>query len=82
MTSCAAIGCAIKIPTKYLMCGRHWHMVSTPLQDAVYHYYRKGQESGRVPITANYRAAARRAIEYVAGLEGKQQLLLTEAIQP
>jgi hypothetical protein len=37
---CPAVGCALNVPARKLMCPRHWYMVPRTLRDAVWDAYR------------------------------------------
>jgi len=39
---CAIPGCGMVIPREMLMCRKHWRLVPTPIQNAVWHSYRNG----------------------------------------
>jgi hypothetical protein len=67
--TCHAVACEATCPPKYLMCGRHWRMVPTVLQEAVWANYRPGQEQRGLP-TDEWFQAARAAQVAVADLEG------------
>lgn len=68
---CHAIGCFKTVLPKYLMCGKHWKMVSRELQDRIWKHYRPGQEKDKRP-TKEYLRAMKLAIEYVAYREGRE----------
>lgn len=67
---CHAIGCYAPIPPKLLMCMHHWRLVPRDLQDAVWEYYRPGQEITKDP-SPEYLLAAFRARLEVAVIEGR-----------
>jgi hypothetical protein len=66
---CHARECTKKVPPRMLMCGKHWRMVPSHLQDDVWATYRPGQEISKTP-TREYLVAAKRAINAVAEREG------------
>lgn len=60
---CAVEGCNRSIRLEYLMCGKHWHMVSVSTQRAVYATWRAYSANGRTPHDGNrYRQARAQAI--------------------
>lgn len=63
------------MPPRMLMCRKHWRMVPSRLQDAVWATYRPGQERDKDP-TDDYLDAARAAIDAVAEKEARQGTLL------
>lgn len=65
---CHAYGCTTPVPPKMLMCPPHWRMVPQALKNAVWRYYRPGQEIDKKP-SRQYLAAASAAIEAVARLD-------------
>lgn len=67
---CHAIGCKQIVPPRYLMCGPHWGMVSSDLQQWVWRTYVEGQEERKDP-TDEYMEAQAAAVMYVAKKEGK-----------
>lgn len=68
---CHAKGCTVAVPPKLLMCRRHWYMVPKPLRDAVWTYYRPGQETSKFSPSPPYLQAARAAIEAVEKAEAR-----------
>jgi len=65
---CHARGCATSCPPEHLMCARHWRMVPSDLQRAVWATYRPGQCDDKRPSAA-WHAAADAAIAHVAERE-------------
>ena len=65
---CHARGCPSSCPPRHLMCGRHWRMVPTSLQQRVWSAYRPGQEEDKEP-SATWVRAADMAIDAVAQVE-------------
>jgi len=65
---CHAKGCTLEVPPKTLMCRRHWRMVPRDLQDAIWRYYRPGQEIDKNP-SAGYMTVQRQAVAAVAAVE-------------
>jgi hypothetical protein len=68
--TCHARGCVTDVRPTLLMCIRHWRLVPTELQRAVYTHYRDGQCDDKQPSQAWHLAAAA-AIGYVALHERK-----------
>lgn len=66
---CHAIGCAIAVPPRLLMCARHWRMVPADIQRRVWTNYRPGQEVDKRP-SKEYLAVMQEAINEVQRLEG------------
>lgn len=71
---CHAFGCSTQCAPKYLMCQKHWRMVSPELQRAVWEHYRPGQEEDKEP-SPEWHAAADAAILHVKQLEGEGGLV-------
>lgn len=67
---CQARGCMRTIPTKLLMCSRHWRMVPQKIQNDVWRTYRPGQEEDLV-LSEEYQQAYNAAVGAVAKLEGR-----------
>lgn len=73
---CHALGCERKVPPSLFMCKSHWALVPQHLKNAIWRFYRPGQERDKNPSEA-YCVAAREAIEAVANREGaKRQPML------
>lgn len=70
---CHAIGCSNRVPPKFLMCGPHWFMVPIMIRRDVWRWYKPGQEDNLNP-RQEWIDAAKKAINHVAQLEGKQPL--------
>lgn len=70
--TCHAFGCAIAVHPKYLMCPRHWRMVPSRLQLAVWAQYKPGQEVRKDP-SPRYLVAMADAINAVAEKEGRAE---------
>lgn len=70
--TCHVPHCEVVVPSKQLMCGRHWRMVPAPMQKAVWRYYRPGQEIDKKP-SLQWDAAANAAIKFVVQLEKRSQ---------
>lgn len=66
--TCHARGCSRSVPPAVFMCSKHWRMVPRALQHAIWRHFRPGQERDKEP-TSLYLAAAKSAIDAVAGLE-------------
>jgi hypothetical protein len=66
---CHARGCETPVPPKLLMCLKHWKLVPSKLQRAVYLHYQPGQESGAYRPTDAWHEAADQAIDAVAKRE-------------
>lgn len=64
-------GCTKRVPPKMFMCRKHWYMVPKALRDAVWQEYVAGQEVCLDP-SPEYLAVTQRAVNVVAGKEGKQ----------
>lgn len=71
--TCHAVGCAINVPPKLVMCPKHWRMVPLALQREVWRHYRVGQELDKRP-TFEYMVAQRAAVNAVAVAEGRKPL--------
>ena len=41
--TCPIPGCQSMVPNSMLLCKPHWVMVPKPIQDLVYHHYRKNR---------------------------------------
>lgn len=65
---CHAYGCVVECKPEELMCQRHWRMVSKPLQDKVWRFYRPGQCDDKRP-SREWLAAADTAIRHVREAE-------------
>lgn len=70
---CHAKGCSAPAKPEFLMCFRHWCLVSRALQHEVQKHYRKGQCDDKSPSAA-WTQAARAAIEAVAEHEGRRRV--------
>lgn len=68
--TCHAEGCETRCKPEYLMCGRHWRMVPRGIQSDVWAAYVPGQCDFDPLPSAEWHAAADRAIEAVAVKEG------------
>lgn len=68
--TCHAKNCNTKCKPEFLMCGRHWRMVSRKTQLAVYRHYQNGQCNLSVLPSPEWHAAADVAIAQVASKEG------------
>lgn len=67
--TCHAKNCKTNCKPEYLMCPRHWRMVSRSTQNAVYRYYQPGQcDLDPIP-SEKWHAAADVAIAEVARKE-------------
>lgn len=66
--TCHAHGCAVPVPPKMLMCGRHWRMVPREIQLQVWRAYVPGQENRKDP-TLTYLAVMNAAIDAVRAKE-------------
>lgn len=72
--TCSIPGCNRLIALHYLMCGKHWSMVSISTQRVVYATWRAYSANGRTPHDGNrYRAARAQAIAEVEQATGAQQ---------
>ena len=67
---CHATGCNKPVPSKLLMCLRHWRMVPRDIQRSVWRHYRPGQEIDKCP-THEYLEVMKQAIDAVARVEGR-----------
>ena len=67
---CHAEGCDEKVPPERLMCLKHWRMVPRDMQREVWQTYREGQ-CYDMQVSREYLFAARRAVVYVAQIEGR-----------
>jgi hypothetical protein len=67
---CHAVDCDEKVRPRLLMCRKHWYMVPKAIRDEVLRLYVPGQEVRKDP-TEDYLNVAQRAINVVAGKEGK-----------
>jgi hypothetical protein len=67
--TCHAKGCDVRVPRRLFMCRWHWYRLPVTLRDAVWATYVPGQES-RMDPSREYLDASRRAIEWLANLEG------------
>lgn len=47
--ACHAEGCERLVPPRFLMCAKHWRMVSPELQAAIWKVYVPGQEERKDP---------------------------------
>ena len=65
MHKCHAYGCKTKCKPEFLMCPRHWRMVSKKLQLEVYRHYVDGQCNLNPPPTKEWLIAAKNAISAV-----------------
>ena len=71
MRRCAALECQATVPSRILMCRRHWSLVPVLIRNRVWAHYRKGQEHGGAPTpSAEYFAAVRDAIRAVDAAKG------------
>ena len=68
--TCHARGCAVPVPSKMLMCRRHWYMVPPDLRRLVWQEYRPGQEIDKGP-SESYLHVVHLAIDAVARREGR-----------
>lgn len=66
---CHAINCGAPTQARMLFCLPHWRMVPKPVQSAVWHAYRRGQERDKRP-SAFYVAVQRVAVACVATQTG------------
>jgi hypothetical protein len=79
---CHAVDCKTQVHPRFLMCPRHWGMVSARTKRLVWSTYRKGQEVDKRP-SREYLAASSAAIVEVARKEGKPiERRSTVAISP
>lgn len=69
--TCHATGCPVRVPRRMFMCGRHWRMLPSYLQNLIWKEYRKGQEDNWDLVTPAYLAVTREAIEMIERLERK-----------
>lgn len=67
---CKAAGCGVKVDAHFLMCPKHWRMVSPIIQHAVWWNYRPGQEHDLMP-SKSWVVASMTAIAEVAEKEGR-----------
>lgn len=65
---CHATGCRVSVPPKMFACPRHWRRLPRSLRDAIWRYYRPGQEVLQDP-SREYLLAARAAISYLERIE-------------
>lgn len=72
---CHARGCNVSIHPKFFACPKHWKMLTQSHRTAIWQNYRPGQERDKNP-SERYLEVARRAIEYIAQVEGAQGELL------
>ena len=70
--TCHAQGCQTPCPPERLCCSYHWWRIPHMLRQAVIDNYRHGQCQDRRP-SRNWVIAARRALNYLALLEGEKQ---------
>jgi len=63
--TCHAHGCNAGVPPSMFMCRSHWAKVRKPMQNAIWHEYRPGQENDKNP-SLRYLAVQQRAIGEVA----------------
>lgn len=71
--SCAATGCPVKVAPELLMCKAHWYSVPRALRMRILRSYVPGQErEGWSATSAEYQAAVREVIDYVAIKEGRK----------
>lgn len=68
-TRCNANGCKTFIESKYLMCAKHWYMVSSDLKNKIYLEFGKTNSSNRFK-SIPYLTACAEAVEMVAEKEG------------
>ena len=65
MKCVAKRGCGKPVPPRLLACRAHWACVRKPLQDAVWRFYRAGQERDKRP-SLSYLAVQQRVIAELA----------------
>lgn len=63
--TCHFIRCPRPVPQVHFMCPFHWRLVPVTLRQAVWRFYRKGQEADKQP-SPEYCEAAKAAIRAVA----------------
>jgi hypothetical protein len=68
--TCHAVGCAVEVEPRLLMCLRHWRMVPRVCARRIRETYRPGQEVTKNP-SAEYLVAQKEAVAAVAAREGK-----------
>lgn len=68
--TCAARGCAVRIPPTVLMCGRHWAMVRPTTQRKVWATHRR-LDGSNLGATVDYSEAVQCAIEEAAEREAR-----------
>lgn len=71
MHLCHATGCEIQIPPVMFMCRKHWFSLPKKLRDQVWATYRQGQCEDWA-ISHAYADAARAAVRFIAGKEGRE----------
>ena len=72
MHRCHALGCNKKCPSEFLMCAKHWRMVSARIKQLVFQGYYQSGHHDLVSI------AAQLAIYDVAIKEGRLSPLIAE----
>lgn len=71
MRRCAALECQATVPSRLLMCRRHWALVPVLIRNRVWAHYRNGQEeAGTARPSPEYFAAVRDAIRAVDEAKG------------
>lgn len=82
MHSCHATGCRTAIPPDLFMCKYHWFLLKREMRAAIWRTYRPGQ-CDDWNISQAYSDAAKQAIIYIAGIEGKApNLKIYEMLEP
>jgi hypothetical protein len=70
VSHCRAVCCKKRIPSRLLMCKRHWDLVPKPLRRALWSTYRTGENRSEAPSRA-YLGLVSDAVAAVARLEGR-----------
>jgi hypothetical protein len=67
---CAATHCKTSIPTRMLMCGKHWNKLPEGLKRAVWAHYTPGQEDDNSILPKDgYFEAVRAAVAFIDDAE-------------
>lgn len=82
MHTCHATGCNVRVPREMFMCKKHWLMLPKGHRDAVWREYRVGQ-CDDWEISHEYANAARRAVRFIAKVEGVEaDVSVYDALDP
>jgi len=68
---CHATHCTVEVPPEMFMCRKHWYRLPKSYRDAIWAYYRPGQEVTKTP-SREYLLAARAAIRALERIEASR----------